>query len=87
VIAEDARGLDERARWFKAFYTAVTDVDERSVLTELRARSWVVGTPEQVGEQLQAWQAAGVDRVMFQYYDLDDLDGLELVARVARAVA
>ena len=87
VIAQDTRGLDDRARWFKEFYTGVAHVDQRFILTELKTRSWVVGTPDQVEEQLRAWRAAGVERVMFQYYDLDDLDSLGLVAEVARAVA
>ena len=33
------------------------------------------------------WSAVGVERVMLQYYDLDNMDGLELLAQVARAVA
>jgi alkanesulfonate monooxygenase SsuD/methylene tetrahydromethanopterin reductase-like flavin-dependent oxidoreductase (luciferase family) len=41
-----------------------------------------VGTPDQVATQLEAFAALGVDRVMFQWYNLDDLDGLGLLAQV-----
>ncbi len=47
---------------------------------EFRRRSWIVGTPDQAASQLDAWSALGVERVMFQWYNLDDLDGLGLLA-------
>jgi len=50
----------------------------------LRQRHWLVGTPDDVTEQLDAWSAVGVERVMFQWYYLDDLDGLSLLARIGR---
>lgn len=46
---------------------------------ELRARGAIVGTPEEIPEQLAALQAAGLDEVMLQWLDLDDLDGLVLL--------
>jgi alkanesulfonate monooxygenase SsuD/methylene tetrahydromethanopterin reductase-like flavin-dependent oxidoreductase (luciferase family) len=46
---------------------------------ELRARGVIVGTPEEIPEQLAALQAAGLDEVMLQWLELDDLDGLALL--------
>jgi len=46
---------------------------------ELRARGVIVGTPEEVTEQLAALDAAGLDEVMLQWLELDDLDGLALL--------
>ncbi len=85
MIARDARGLDERARWFKAFLPVLADVPAGKVQHELMAKSWVVGTPDEVAAQLRGWSQVGVERVMFQYYDLDDMDGLARLAEVARA--
>ena len=48
---------------------------------ELRQRGVLVGTGEQVREQLHALQAAGLERVMLQWLDLDDLDGLASLAK------
>jgi alkanesulfonate monooxygenase SsuD/methylene tetrahydromethanopterin reductase-like flavin-dependent oxidoreductase (luciferase family) len=48
---------------------------------ELRARGAIVGTPEETPEQLAALQAAGLDEVMLQWLELDDLDGLALLGR------
>ena len=47
----------------------------------LRERGLIVGTPPQVVEQLAALAHAGAQRVMLQWLDLDDLDGLEALAQ------
>jgi alkanesulfonate monooxygenase SsuD/methylene tetrahydromethanopterin reductase-like flavin-dependent oxidoreductase (luciferase family) len=39
-----------------------------------------VGTPDQAAAQLDAMSALGVERAMFQWYNLDDLDGFGLLA-------
>lgn len=54
---------------------------------DLRANGLVVGTPNAIVEQLGQLAEAGVQRVMLQWMDLDDLDGLEaLAAGVLRQV-
>ncbi|MEO6797866.1 MAG: TIGR03560 family F420-dependent LLM class oxidoreductase [Candidatus Dormibacter sp.] len=87
LIAADSREVMNRARWFKQFLTELADVPEDRVIEALKAKSWLVGTPEEIAQQLGPWSAAGVQRVMLQYYDLDDHEGLGLLAQVARAVA
>lgn len=44
---------------------------------ELRENGVVVGTAEAVAERLDALEAAGVERVMFQWLEVDDIDRLE----------
>lgn len=46
----------------------------------LRQRGVVIGAPAEVVEQLGQFAEAGVQRVMLQWLDLDDLDGLEALA-------
>jgi F420-dependent oxidoreductase-like protein len=48
---------------------------------ELKSRGLIVGTPAEVVDQLGALAEAGVQRVMLQWLDLDDMDGLEALAR------
>ena len=50
-------------------------------IAELRARGLVLGTPDDIVQQLGVLAEAGVQRVMLQWLDLDDLDGLEVLAR------
>lgn len=47
---------------------------------QLRERGIIVGSADQVAEQLAELSKAGVQRVMLQWLDLDDLDGLEAFA-------
>lgn len=47
---------------------------------ELRQHGVVHGMPGEFREQLQAYKIAGAQRVMLQWLDLDDIDGLESLA-------
>jgi len=86
LIAKDRNALEQRASWFKTFLTALQDVPADQVIEALRSKSWLVGTPQEISLQLGEWAAAGVQRVMLQYYDLDDMDGLGLLAEVAKTI-
>jgi len=48
---------------------------------ELRERGLIVGTPTETVDQLGRLAQVGVEKVMLQWLDLDDLDGLEAFAR------
>jgi F420-dependent oxidoreductase-like protein len=47
---------------------------------KLRARGTVVGTGPEVAEQLARLDEAGVERVMLQWLETDDIEGLEAMA-------
>jgi F420-dependent oxidoreductase-like protein len=53
----------------------------RGTREELLERGAVVATPGDIGPQLEALESAGVQRVMLQWLELDDLEGLETLAR------
>ena len=48
---------------------------------QLQQNGSVAGSPSQVKEQLNQLKAAGLQRVMLQWLDLDDLEGLEGLAK------
>jgi hypothetical protein len=50
-------------------------------LDELQQRGIVAGDLNAVRSQLQALEQAGLQRVMLQWLDLDDLEGLEALAK------
>jgi F420-dependent oxidoreductase-like protein len=56
-------------------------LDGRNV-SELIERGLIVGTPAEVKRQLEHLAEAGLQRVMLQWLDLDDLAGLEVLARL-----
>ena len=49
-------------------------------LAELRGRGIVAGSLSEVKEQLQALEQAGLQRIMLQWLDLDDMESLETLA-------
>jgi alkanesulfonate monooxygenase SsuD/methylene tetrahydromethanopterin reductase-like flavin-dependent oxidoreductase (luciferase family) len=53
----------------------------KRTVEELLARGLIVGTGTQIVDQLGRLAEAGVQRVMLQWLDLDDLDGLERLAQ------
>ena len=82
LIGRDAREVAEKGRWMQSFLSGLSGVRPDVAPDELRRRSWIVGTPDQVASQLEAWSALRIERVMFQWYNLDDLDGLGLLAEL-----
>jgi F420-dependent oxidoreductase-like protein len=50
-------------------------------LTELRQRGMIIGTAEEIVEQCRQLANVGVQRVMLQWMDLDDIAGLETMAK------
>jgi alkanesulfonate monooxygenase SsuD/methylene tetrahydromethanopterin reductase-like flavin-dependent oxidoreductase (luciferase family) len=50
-------------------------------LEQLHERGIVAGSPEQVREQLGRLEETGLEQIMLQWLDLDDLDGLEALAK------
>lgn len=55
--------------------------DMDSTKAELIERGIVVGTGSEIVEQLGQWKEVGCERIMLQWLDLDDLDGLEAMAK------
>ena len=64
--------------------STATDVERKlggESADELQARGIIVGTGPEVAEQLGSLDEAGVERVMLQWLETDDLDGLEAMAQ------
>ena len=55
--------------------------DRNQTTDELRKRVVVVGVAEEVFEQLKELETAGLQRIMLQWLDLDDLKGLAALAK------
>ena len=68
TFAADGRGLEARA--------AARQIS----LEEIRDWPAIVGTPDEVGQQLDDYRQAGAQRIMLQWLDLDDMEGLNLLA-------
>jgi alkanesulfonate monooxygenase SsuD/methylene tetrahydromethanopterin reductase-like flavin-dependent oxidoreductase (luciferase family) len=40
----------------------------------------LVGSPDEVGSKIRAYAEVGVDGLVFKWFGLDDIEGLEIVA-------
>ncbi len=86
VMARCAVGVDQ-AQVNERIRSSLERTDEGDGVLE-QPRAWVSGTPEEVVEQLRAFEEAGVDRILLQHFDHVDLEMIELVGRkVVPAVA
>ena len=74
VFARDDTGLE----------TALDDRSKRAgqeyTVDDLMSRGLIVGTPSMWVDQIGKYVEAGVERFMLQWLDLDDLEGLEIIA-------
>jgi F420-dependent oxidoreductase-like protein len=58
-----------------------TDAEVQSKFGDRDTDKLIVGTPSQVVDRIGVYAEAGVERFMLQWLDLDDMDGIELVAK------
>ena len=78
VVGADEAELRDRAKEVLDWLGRPAD-DLDAALQELRA-SWLVGTPDQIGERLAEYGRAGVTHVMLQHHLYEDDAALELIA-------
>ena len=48
---------------------------------DLWAKGLTAGTSSEFVDRLSRWQEAGVERLLLQWLELDDIAGLEMIAR------
>ena len=85
LIAEGRQPSDVRRSLMTGCYFGRTEAEVQKRLDgrdgdALRERGIVVGTAAQVADQAAALADAGVERLMLQWLDLDDLEGLAALA-------
>ena len=86
VVGSDRGELIERAR--RTMLCTGETGDTGAWLAQQRADGWVVGTADEVAEQLRALADAGVQRFFLQHLDHTDVETVELLGgEVTRALA
>jgi len=80
-FGRDKAELDRRLSWRSAD-PALAGKSLDQVIEELSTqRHEIVGTPDMLLEQIKAYVDAGVEELMLQWFDLDDIDGLRAFAK------
>ncbi len=87
LVAAGRQPSDVRRSLMTGIFFGRTDAELKtrldragSTADELRTRGAIVGTPSEVAEQLAQRAEIGIERVMLQWLELDDLDGLAAFA-------
>ena len=79
IIGRDRDDLRERATKLRDFLPSLHGLDADGAMSAIRKRG-LVGTPEEIVDQIRSHAALGVDLFMLQHFLLDDRDALELLA-------
>lgn len=79
TFGRDMAELDRRLSWRKddPNYTGKS-LD--TVIEDLSKDGAIVGTPDMIVEQINAYGKVGADELVLQWFDLDDIDGLRAFA-------
>ena len=80
LIGENGAALERRARIVQEYVTTRATTPPAQLPRELRDAGWLVGTAAEIGEQMRALTAEGISRFNLQFYMLDDLDAVHLIA-------
>ena len=79
TFGRDMTELDSRLSWREDNpQYAGKSLDK--VIEELSMDGTIVGTPDMIVEQINAYSKAGADELVLQWFDLDDIDGLRAFA-------
>lgn len=80
VMGRDADEIEQRARGIQRVLSPLSGLEIAPMLEMLRSNGWLVGTPEQVVEQMRDRAAIGIQRFMMQHHDHSDDGALRLLA-------
>jgi alkanesulfonate monooxygenase SsuD/methylene tetrahydromethanopterin reductase-like flavin-dependent oxidoreductase (luciferase family) len=79
IIGRDRVEVRERALQMRDFLPSLKGLDANEVMVKV-GQTGLVGTPDEIAEQINRYSALGVDLFMLQHFLLDDRDALKLLA-------
>lgn len=80
IIGANQAELRERAERIQRIIPSTQGMPVDEVLQRMRERGWLVGTPDEIVDAIQARARLGVSRIMLQTHDQEDMSALELFA-------
>jgi F420-dependent oxidoreductase-like protein len=81
-FGRDMDALDRKLDGERQFRPELASKPREELIKILRGRNVIVGTPDTVAEQIDAYRKAGVEELMLQWLDQDDIEGLRALAEV-----
>jgi alkanesulfonate monooxygenase SsuD/methylene tetrahydromethanopterin reductase-like flavin-dependent oxidoreductase (luciferase family) len=80
ICGHDRAEIERRLRWTRALAMFAALPVEELIEALRRDVKAFVGTPEELVAHIQAYVAAGADEIVLQWGDMDDIEGLEVLA-------
>jgi F420-dependent oxidoreductase-like protein len=80
IIGRDRGELLRRAARLHEIVPSTADTEPDALAARMKERGVLVGTPNEIVEQIRVRSALGVELIMLQTLDLDDIEALELIA-------
>lgn len=80
VVGRDQQEVLDRTRKLQEIVPGLRDVSPDEAFARVRDRGYLAGTVDEVIEQARQRGRQGVERIMLQTFDQDDIDGLKLIA-------
>jgi F420-dependent oxidoreductase-like protein len=80
LIGENGAAIERRARAVQEYVTTRAATPAAQLPRELREAGWLVGAPEEIVGQMRGLTAEGISRFNLQFFTLDDLDAVGLIA-------
>lgn len=77
-FGKDREALDQRLSWRSSRPELANKTLDEAI--KVLQTNTLVGTPTMLAEQIQAYRAAGVQELMVQWFDMDDITGLRAFA-------
>ncbi len=78
-FSKDRESLERRVSEFKEQRSELANLSLEEALQTLQARM-LIGIPDQLVGQIQAYVAAGAEELMLQWFEMDDIEGLRAFA-------
>jgi F420-dependent oxidoreductase-like protein len=80
IVGRNENEMLDRARKLKEISPGNADLEPKEIVERARQRWGMAGTPEELVENIKAWEGRGMQRFMLQMLDQDDIDAVQLIA-------
>lgn len=80
LIGRDSAELRTQVQALQRVNLSLADLSPDEVISRQRERGWLVGSPDEIIEEIKAREALGVERFMLQTLNTENTDALELFA-------
>jgi F420-dependent oxidoreductase-like protein len=80
LIGRNQDELRQRAGVFRQVFASMADMEPDEIISRYKERGSLVGSPEEIVEEINLRKEQGIERIMLQTHDQTDMEALEMFA-------